>query len=58
MFLGIISFLAGIVLIVSPFESVAVLTLVGGCWLLVVGIAEIITAFSLRRLAHDVPRTV
>lgn len=56
-FLGIVSFLAGIVLIVSPFESVAVLTLVGGCWLLAVGITEIITAFRIRNRAHYVPRT-
>src|SRR5689334_4364474 len=40
-FLGIITFIAGIVLIDSPFRSVAVLTLVGGIWLVVVGITEI-----------------
>lgn len=57
-FLGIVSFLAGIVLIVSPFESVAVLTLVGGCWLLAVGITEIVTAFRIRHRAHHVPRAV
>jgi uncharacterized membrane protein HdeD (DUF308 family) len=55
-FLGITSFLAGIVLIVSPFKSVAVLTLVGGCWLLAVGVAEIITAFRIRSFARRVPR--
>ncbi|MFF0097384.1 HdeD family acid-resistance protein [Streptomyces canus] len=32
-FLGALTFAAGIVLIDSPFESVAVLTLVGGIWL-------------------------
>ncbi|MFJ4829787.1 HdeD family acid-resistance protein [Streptomyces sp. NPDC088747] len=57
-FLGIVSLLAGIVLIVSPFESVAVLTLVGGCWLLAVGVTEIITAFRIRGRAHHVPVTV
>ncbi|MFD4525002.1 HdeD family acid-resistance protein [Streptomyces sp. NPDC058470] len=57
-FLGIVSFLAGIVLIVSPFESVAVLTLVGGLWLLAVGITEIVTAFRIRTLAHHVPRAL
>lgn len=55
-FLGIVAFLAGIVLIVSPFESVAVLTLVGGCWLIVVGIVEIIMAFRIRSGAQVVPR--
>ncbi|MFG2500827.1 HdeD family acid-resistance protein [Streptomyces sp. NPDC048441] len=53
--LGVISALAGIVLIVSPFESVAVLTLVGGCWLLAVGVVEIITAFQVRARARRIP---
>jgi len=56
-FLGIISFIAGIVLIVAPFKSVAVLTLVAGCWLIVVGIVEIITAFGIRSSARRIPRT-
>ncbi|WP_327429947.1 HdeD family acid-resistance protein [Streptomyces sp. NBC_01236] len=56
-FLGIVSFIAGIVLIVAPFKSVAVLTLVAGCWLIVVGIVEIITAFGIRSAARRIPRT-
>ncbi|MFD4415762.1 HdeD family acid-resistance protein [Streptomyces sp. NPDC058251] len=55
-FLGIVTFIAGIVLIDSPFESVAVLTLVGGIWLIAVGIVEIITAFRIRSGAQLVPR--
>ncbi|MET9499943.1 HdeD family acid-resistance protein [Streptomyces sp. NPDC006552] len=47
-FLGIVSAMAGIVLVVSPFESVAVLTLVGGCWLVALGVVEIVEAFLLR----------
>ncbi|MEU9474194.1 HdeD family acid-resistance protein [Streptomyces sp. NPDC048191] len=57
-FLGVITFIAGIVLIDSPFHSVAVLTLVAGIWLVVVGIAEIVTAFSIRSRARAVPRTL
>ncbi|MFE1878288.1 HdeD family acid-resistance protein [Streptomyces diastatochromogenes] len=57
-FLGIVTFIAGIVLIDSPFESVAVLTLVGGWWLVVVGVVEIVTAFRIRGRARQVPRTV
>ncbi|MEU1407585.1 HdeD family acid-resistance protein [Streptomyces sp. NPDC005728] len=57
-FLGVITFVAGIVLIDSPFESIAVLTLVGGWWLVVVGIVEIITAFRIRGRAKQVPHTV
>jgi uncharacterized membrane protein HdeD (DUF308 family) len=57
-FLGIVSFLAGIVLIVSPFASVAVLTLVGGWWLVAVGIAEIVTAIRIHSGARRVPQVV
>jgi uncharacterized membrane protein HdeD (DUF308 family) len=57
-FLGVLTFVAGIVLIDSPFESVAVLTLVGGIWLVAVGIVEIITAFRIRGRAQHVPQTV
>ncbi|NGN64163.1 HdeD family acid-resistance protein [Streptomyces sp. A7024] len=49
--LGIISVLGGVVLLVSPFESIAVLTIVAGAWLVAMGIMEIVTALKLR---HDV----
>ncbi|MFI7008750.1 HdeD family acid-resistance protein [Streptomyces sp. NPDC050145] len=55
-FLGVVSAMAGIVLIVSPFESVAVLTLVGGCWLVAMGVVEIVEAFMIRNRAKHIPR--
>ncbi|MFF0750595.1 HdeD family acid-resistance protein [Streptomyces sp. NPDC004267] len=54
-FLGVISALAGVVLIVSPLESVRVLTVLAGIWLLVVGLAEIVTAFQVRSRAKEIP---
>jgi len=54
--LGVVTFAAGAVLIVSPFESVAVLTLLGGWWLVVVGVVETVTAVRIRDRAHQVPR--
>ncbi|MEV6117600.1 HdeD family acid-resistance protein [Streptomyces sp. NPDC052109] len=57
-FLGVLTFIAGIVLIDSPFHSIAVLTLVAGIWLIVVGITEIATAFGIRSRARAVPRTL
>lgn len=56
--LGVLSFLAGVVLIVSPFESVAILTVVGGCWLIALGLTEIITAAQLRKRARYAPRSL
>ncbi|MEU6220483.1 HdeD family acid-resistance protein [Streptomyces sp. NPDC047022] len=57
-FLGVVTFVAGVVLIVSPFASIAVLTLVAGWWLVVVGVVEIGTAFRIRGRAKQIPRTV
>lgn len=56
--LGVLTFVAGIVLIDAPFRSVAVLTVVAGIWLLVVGLAEIVTAFGIRGRAKAIPRTL
>lgn len=57
-FLGVLTFAAGVVLIDSPFESVAVLTLVGGIWLVAVGVVEIMTAIRIRGRSGQVPRAV
>ncbi|MFR9794579.1 HdeD family acid-resistance protein [Streptomyces sp. MS06] len=57
-FLGVLTFVAGIVLIDSPVESVTVLTLLGGIWLIVVGAVEVITAISIRGRARQVPRSL
>ncbi|MFE0650850.1 HdeD family acid-resistance protein [Streptomyces sp. NPDC059534] len=54
-FLGVVSALAGVVLIVSPLESAAVLTLLGGIWLIAVGAVELVTALQVRSRAKDLP---
>ncbi|MFI8188346.1 DUF308 domain-containing protein [Streptomyces sp. NPDC085946] len=48
LFLGLLTAVAGVVLVVAPVESVAVLTVVAGCWLLAVGAVEIVTALRIR----------
>ncbi|WP_445524932.1 HdeD family acid-resistance protein [Streptomyces cyslabdanicus] len=57
-FLGVLTFIAGIVLIDSPLRSATVLIVLGGWWLVVVGVFEIVTAFRVREHARRVPRTV
>lgn len=47
-FLGLISLIAGIVMIGSPFASLAVLTLVVGIWLIVIGVFEVVSSFGIR----------
>ncbi|WP_406064587.1 HdeD family acid-resistance protein [Streptomyces sp. NBC_01077] len=54
-FLGIVNALAGVVLIVSPLESAAVLMVLGGIWLIAVGAVEIVTAFRVRSRAKTLP---
>ncbi|MFF9122351.1 HdeD family acid-resistance protein [Streptomyces sp. NPDC014889] len=56
-FLGVLTFIAGIVLIDSPLQSAALLIVLGGWWLVVVGIFEIVTAFRIHGHAQRVPRT-
>ncbi|KUN00091.1 hypothetical protein AQI95_35585 [Streptomyces yokosukanensis] len=48
LFLGIITLLAGIVLIVLPFGSIAALTLVAGIMAMVLGVVEVFHAIQLR----------
>ncbi|MHA6763770.1 DUF308 domain-containing protein [Streptacidiphilus sp. PAMC 29251] len=51
-FLGVLTALAGIVLIVSPFGSLTVLAVVSGIALVVLGITEIAHAVQLRNLTR------
>jgi uncharacterized membrane protein HdeD (DUF308 family) len=46
---GVIIVIGGGVLIISPIDSIAILTLVAGCWLIAIGIMDVITAFQVRR---------
>ena len=47
-FVGIISLIAGVVVLASPFESMATLALVVGIWLIVIGLMEVVAAFGIR----------
>jgi uncharacterized membrane protein HdeD (DUF308 family) len=60
--LGVLSAIAGVVVLVWPFDSIAVLTIATGVWLVVLGIAGVVQAFAMRndsknlREAGDVVR--
>jgi uncharacterized membrane protein HdeD (DUF308 family) len=54
----VISLLAGIVLIGSPFESLAILTLVVGIWLIVIGVFEIVSSFGIRNASRRVDKAL
>jgi uncharacterized membrane protein HdeD (DUF308 family) len=46
--IGVVSLSAGIVMLASPLESIAALTLVVAIWLLLVGAFEVMSAFGIR----------
>jgi uncharacterized membrane protein HdeD (DUF308 family) len=48
-FVGVISLLAGIVVIASPFDSIITLAIVVGVWLVVIGVFEIVSSFGIRK---------
>jgi uncharacterized membrane protein HdeD (DUF308 family) len=48
-FVGVISLLAGIVVIASPFDSIITLAIVVGVWFIVIGVFEIVSSFGIRK---------
>lgn len=53
-FFGVISVLAGIVVMASPISSLVILAWVTGIWLIVMGVFEVISAFSIRKASKTV----
>lgn len=52
-FLGVLSLLAGIVVMASPFESIVTLAIVVGAWFVVIGVFEIISSFGIRKASNN-----
>ena len=50
--------IAGLVVLVWPFESIAVLTLATGIWLIIIGITQVIQAFQTRKAADTAQKTI
>ncbi|MGB7867290.1 MAG: HdeD family acid-resistance protein [Mycobacterium sp.] len=57
-FVGVISLIAGVVMIGSPFESLAILILVVGIWLIVIGAFEIVSSFGIRSASKRVDKAL
>lgn len=56
--LGVITVIAGVVVLAWPFDSIFVLAIVAGAWLVVVGISQIVWAFKARRTIHDIEKRI
>ena len=57
-FIGGITLLAGVIVLASPFESIATLTLVVGIWLIVIGVFEAVSAFGIRSASKNLTSRV
>jgi len=55
-FFGIVSTLAGVVVLVFPFDSIVTLALVAGIWLIVLGVIEVVSGFSMRSDVKNVEK--
>jgi uncharacterized membrane protein HdeD (DUF308 family) len=47
-FFGVISIIAGVVVLAYPFDSIVTLALVVGIWLIIAGVMEVISGFGMR----------
>jgi uncharacterized membrane protein HdeD (DUF308 family) len=54
-FLGLISLVAGVVMLAEPFQTIVTLALVVGIWLIVVGGFEIVSSFGVRSASKKAP---
>ncbi|OYN80869.1 hypothetical protein CG716_07330 [Mycolicibacterium sphagni] len=52
-FVGVITLIAGIVVLASPFPSLATLTIVVGVWLVVIGVFEVVASFGIRKASKN-----
>ena len=55
-FVGILSVIAGAVVLLWPFDSIRTLALVVGIWLVLLGLSQVVSAFRARSVGHDMER--
>ncbi|MDX1891566.1 HdeD family acid-resistance protein [Mycolicibacterium sp. 050158] len=53
-FVGIVSLIAGVVVLASPFDSIGTLALVVGVWLIVIGVMEVVAGIAVRKATRAV----
>ena len=57
-FMGIVSVIAGMIVMASPFDSIVVLAIVAGGWLVVLGICQIVWSLQARKALNETERKV
>ena len=53
-FVGILSVIAGVVVLLWPFDSISMLALVVGIWLVLLGLSQVVSAFRARSIGQDI----
>jgi uncharacterized membrane protein HdeD (DUF308 family) len=56
--LGILFVIAGVVVLTWPFDSIGVLTIVTGVWLVISGVVKVVQSFQIRRDAKAARQTI
>jgi uncharacterized membrane protein HdeD (DUF308 family) len=57
-FLGVMSLLAGMIMLGSPFSTIVILAIVVGTWLVVIGTFEIVSSFGIRKASKTLGEAV
>jgi uncharacterized membrane protein HdeD (DUF308 family) len=57
-FIGVVTLIAGVIVLAYPFESLPTLIWVTGIWLVVIGVMEIIASFGIRKAGNEVRTAV
>jgi uncharacterized membrane protein HdeD (DUF308 family) len=57
-FMGVLSSVAGVVVIALPISSIVVLAIVAGAWLVVIGTTQIVWAMKVRKAATKVEQLI
>jgi len=57
-FFGVVSVIAGVVVLAFPFDSIVILALVAGIWLIVLGVTEVISGLGMRSDVKKVEHVV
>jgi uncharacterized membrane protein HdeD (DUF308 family) len=57
-FFGIVSVLAGLVVLAFPFDSIVTLALVAGIWLVMLGVIEVVAGLSMRSDVKNVEKNL
>ncbi|HUO41288.1 MAG TPA: HdeD family acid-resistance protein [Mycobacterium sp.] len=57
-FVGILSVIAGVVVLLWPFDSIRMLALVVGIWLVLIGLSQVVSAFRARSVGQHIEHGV